>query len=87
MAFLLHGLFAKDLVLHILTVKMFDTLIVVGREFYLTQWISSDCIGVKGNIVLLYAFPLIYFFDVITKIHLIYKSSEGFFVCVRKGYM
>lgn len=87
MAFLLHELFAKDLVLHILAVKLFDTLIVVGREFYLTQWISSDCIGVKGNIVLLYAFPLIYFFDVITKIHLIYKSSEGFFVCVRKGYM
>lgn len=77
MAFLLHELFAKDLVLHILTVKMFDTLIVVGREFYLTQWISSDCIGVKGNIVLLYAFPLIYFFDIITKIYSIYKSYEG----------
>lgn len=77
MAFLLHGLFAKDLVLHILTVKMFDTLIVVGREFYLTQWISSDCIGVKGNIVLLNVFLLISFFDIITKIYSIYKSYEG----------
>lgn len=77
MAFLLHELFAKYLVLHILTVKMFDTLIVVGREFYLTQWISSDCIGVKGNIVLLNAFLLISFFDIITKIYSIYKSYEG----------
>lgn len=77
MAFLLHELFAKDLVLHILAVKMFDTLIVVGREFYLTQWISSDCIGVKGNIVLLNAFLLISFFDIFTKIYSIYKSYEG----------
>lgn len=67
MAFLLHGLFAKDLVLHILAVKLFDTLIVVGCEFYLTQWISSDCIGVKGNIILLNVFLFIYLFFCVCK--------------------